>query len=150
MDAQATHLWKMLAHENNLLLERMKAKVTIQYTDIDPYETAVQMIAEVQNTGILKVYTGHSNHPAWSETENVTFRAVHDYYGHIVPNQMFGLTGEIEAALHHQRFLPAECWPALFTEVVMQSCYYQVHGNFPEQKIFIPKHIPITTYAHTA
>jgi hypothetical protein len=95
---------------------------------------------EVMKTKVLKVMKEFSDHPFFTELENWKFRAVHDWYSHIIAKQGFDQKGEIKAYNTHTKMFPKASLPALFTEVVGQACYATTrNGTFPEQKVAILK-----------
>jgi hypothetical protein len=57
--------------------------------------------------------------PYFSKEDNWIFRAVHDYYTHIITKtEDFDLRGELRAYNTHAKLVPPDALPALFTEVV--------------------------------
>ena len=47
------------------------------------------------------------------------------------------MKGELRAANTHMKMVPVDARPALFTEVVAQTCSFVVHNKFPIQKIAV-------------
>lgn len=107
----------------------------VQFVDYHPYQNQKEMKDEVENKGIFRVSTADSDHPLWNPEQNAKFRAVHDWYTHIVNNADFSLRGELRAYNTHVKLLPPEAVPAAFTEIVGQACTAIVTGQFHEQKI---------------
>lgn len=99
--------------------------------------TLVFLSQTVKDTGVLKIYKGSSEHPFFTEEENWVFRAVHDYYTHIIHGENFDLRGELRAYNTHAKLAPPMALPALYTEVVGQVCSAIVNGDFPVQKMSV-------------
>jgi hypothetical protein len=138
LEGTVNDFWDALNKSNHKLYKHILSKYDVEFVEEDPYETAQQMRKEVQNTGILKVYKGDSKHPYFSEEDNWVFRAVHDYYTHIITHsENFDLRGELRAYNTHAKLVPTMALPALFTELVGQVSYAIVNGKFPVQKMAI-------------
>ena len=112
-------------------------RVKVEFVDEDPYMGDKHMKQEVAATGILKIYTGGTEHPVFSHEFNLKFRAVHDWMAHIQIDTNFGMAGEIQAYNGHTHTAPPAGLPALFTEVVGQAAYFNTYGFFPKQKVAI-------------
>ena len=129
----------LIEHAVNKLYPQILGKgIDIQFVEDDPYTDRNQMAADVENNKVLKISKLFNNHPVFTKEENLKFRAVHDYYTHIVCNQDFGLRGELKAYNTHARLAPPAALPALFTEVVGQACYAIVNGKVDDNGDFIP------------
>lgn len=115
------------------------SKVRVEFVDGDPYSTADQMREDVTNHKVLKIMKDHSDHPWFSQEENWKFRAVHDWFTHIISGQPFTHKGELAAYNTHIKMFPPKSWPALFTEIVGQVSYVTVYGSFPIQKVALLK-----------
>lgn len=115
------------------------SKVKVEFVDGDPYQSAEQMKKEVKETKVLKIMKDHSDHPFFSPEENWKFRAVHDWFTHIISGQPFTLKGELAAYNTHAKMFPPAALPALFTEIVGQVSYNTVKGTFPVQKVVLLK-----------
>ena len=63
------------------------------------------------------------------------FRAVHDWYGHILTGYDFTLEGELAAYHATGELHTPSAKHALFTEVYVQALYFVVFGHFGEQKV---------------
>jgi len=117
----------------------LQSKVKVEFVSGDPYSSAEGMRKEIVATKTLKVMKDYSDHPFLSEEENWQFRAVHDWFTHILAGQNFTLDGEISAYNQHLKMFPPAAWPALFTEIVGQVCAQTVTGTFQEQKVCLLK-----------
>lgn len=129
--------WDALNKSNKKLFKQIESKYHVEFVDEDPYKSAEEMREAVKGTKILKVYKGDSDHPFFTEEENWIFRAVHDYYTHIIHGENFNLRGEIRAYNTHSKLAPPLALPALYTEVVGQVCVAIVTGDFPKQKMAV-------------
>jgi len=137
-DPKAKPAWDALEASTEKLFKRVSGKVKVIFTPDDPYPDAPTMVKEVKDTGVMKIYSGDSDHPIWSVDHNLKFRAVHDYITHIGTGAPFGLRGELRAYNTHARLVPQKAKPAIFTEVVGQVCSAIVNGGrFPIQKVAI-------------
>jgi hypothetical protein len=126
--------WRILRDYNLDRLAELRREVEVVFTAENPYGTAEQMQREVAATGVLRVYTGHSEHPVWTPEENWAFRAVHDYDTHIAHGLPFSLSGEVRAMEAHLRTLPELCWPAIFTEIVGHAAVFFHTGDYPPRQ----------------
>ena len=82
-------------------------------------------------------------HPVFSNDQNVMIRGVHDAIAHLGGNHPFSARGEYGAYNRHVKTLcnvqdarGGKCLAAagLFTEIVGQTSFYYVYGQFPPQK----------------
>jgi hypothetical protein len=99
--------------------------VRVLFTPDDPYMSGIQMLHEVARTGILRIWTGGSppvDHPLYG-LNNWLFRAVHDWFGHFVPHNLFDAQGEENAFRAHVAMYSAAARPALATETRGQNCW---------------------------
>jgi hypothetical protein len=129
----------LIDHAVNKLYPQILGKgIDIQFVKDDPYADRNQMAADVENNKVLKISKLFNDHPVFTAEENLKFRAVHDYYTHIVCNQDFGLKGELKAYNTHARLAPPAALPALFTEVVGQACYAIDRGHVDDYGDFVP------------
>lgn len=127
--------YNALMESTKKLFKQLQSKLKVEFVDYNPYESRDQMNDEVKKTGVLKILSLYNDHPLFSKEENLMFRAVHDYFTHIISNQNFDLRGELKAYNTHAKLVPPDALPALFTEVAGQACYAIVNGSFPKQKI---------------
>lgn len=154
-DPEASAAYSALNSSNHTLFQRLLSRIDIIFTTEgeppsdtisvagkdykliqhnDPYETADQMTADVKKNKKLMISIDYSNHPYFSVEDNIIFRSVHDYIVHILGKKPFGLYGELQAYNLHAKLVPPAARAAIFTEVVGQVCWQQVHGDFPAQK----------------
>lgn len=154
-DQKAVPAWNaLIAHTENVLYPKIDAQVKkiykeknpefaknpegggVQIVNFHPYANAKELTDEVMNKGVFRVSSADSEHPLWSVEQNVKFRAVHDWYTHIINKADFSLRGEIRAYNTYVKLIPPAAVPAAFTEIVGQACSAIVNsGQFSEQKI---------------
>lgn len=138
-DPEAITSYTALRDSTNKFFKMIGSKVKVEFVDGDPYTSAEQMREEVKKTKIMKVMKDFSDHPFFTEEENWRFRAVHDWFSHIISGQPFTQKGELQAYNTHIKMMPPAAWPALFTEIIGQVCYQSTKGSFPTQKVAILK-----------
>jgi hypothetical protein len=134
-EEQYLYSWRALAKHIDVMFRRLQSRVTVEFTERDPYPSYVEMVNDIRENGHMFVYTGHSNHPAFSHEENWRFRAVHDYIAHAGGDHAFNLRGEMAAYNRHVKLAPPAARLALFTEIVGQVCTFFLTGTFAEQKV---------------
>ena len=137
LDPKEVWRWDLLARHIRKLYKRMSSKVRVVFQSGQPYTDEKKMRADIAR-GVLKISTDFNEHAAFDPETNLQFRAVHDYIVHggkRAPG--FGQRGEIRAYNVHRQLAPPETWPALFTEIVGQACYFNVRRVFPVQKVAV-------------
>jgi hypothetical protein len=91
-----------------------------------PFVTMGQMARFVKREGYLPMFAAASVlHASYHR-----HRAVHDYFGHIVPNIPFGIVGELAAYRIHEQMYSKNLWDLIFSDVVLNNVYYEVNGQF--------------------
>ena len=136
-DPAALPSFKAIGRDVERFFRMISSKVKVTFVDYDPYPSAEALRSEVRRDRELKVMTLHSDHPVFSEELNWKFRAVHDWFTHIIAGKDFSLKGEIAAYNTHTKMFSRDSLPALFTEVVGQVCYQTIRGRFPTQKVAV-------------
>jgi len=154
-DPKATRHWTALIKANDNLYNKINSQLKkiyknknpdynknpsgggIEIVDYHPYQTADEMATKVFSSGIYLVSSADSEHPLFNVEQNVKFRAVHDFYGHLIAKADFGLRGEIRTFNSYAKLLPRDAVPAAFTEIVGQACHAIVKGSFATQKVAI-------------
>jgi hypothetical protein len=135
IDPKAVALWQKLGQ---VCLEQAANLRTVynitRWDDRDPYTSSDEMFADIAN-GAYQVTSLHSTHPVWDVETNVAFRIAHDLLGHGSSGGEFSLYGEILAYQGQCMNTPEELWPVLFTEIVAQTCFLNVHHFFSVQKV---------------
>lgn len=137
-----TPYYDALKQSNMKLFKRMISKLDVNFTDDYDnigYKSANDMIARLDKEGVIHVDTRYSDsHDYFTPEENVIFRAVHDYYTHILRGKKFNqsynfdLKGELQTYNTHSKLAPTQAIPALFSEVVCQVCFEVTTGAFPD------------------
>ena len=142
-DRNAVASYKAMIPFIERMFKRIQSRVKVEFVNYHPYENADELRKDVKETGVLRIATADSDHPIFTNEQNVKFRAIHDYMSHIQAigsrGTEFSLRGEIAAYNVHLKTIPKAAIPALFTEVIGQVCaYYYLGGRFPDkQKIAI-------------
>ena len=86
---------------------------------------------------VLLISADNINSELLQNSLNLWFRAWHDYI-HISNNYLFGFEGEFYAFLKHCEGQSEIFKKVLFSEVVLQTAYYETYGMFaPEQKLVL-------------
>lgn len=134
-DSTVVHHWKALNQADYNLFKRLQSKIKVDFVNGEPYNNAQEMSNDVKQNKHLSISKDNNEHPIFSPQDNLVFRAVHDYFAHVIVGAPFGGRGEIKAYNTHCKLFPKEAVPALFTEVVGQASVAVTTGNFPEQKI---------------
>lgn len=108
-------------------------KLKIEFTDVDPYKSAQEMMADIKANKRLKVYktAADQNHPFMTPDENNMFRAVHDFFGHAHAGNAFDRHGEEVAYRLHSQMYGPEARRAMATETRGQNSYL----NFADENI---------------
>ena len=130
------YAWKALAEETTQLYEALPTDLRVRFKPGQPYAAAADL-HRVHATRYLVVSTDNNFHPVWTCEENLRFRAVHDWYGHILTGYDFTLDGELGAYMATGELHTPSAKHALFTEVYVQALYAIVLGHFPEQKVVL-------------
>jgi hypothetical protein len=115
-----------------------KTGLKVQHVSGQPYQTAAEMLDDVKNHNTLKISTDFNEHPIFTPEQNLKFRAVHDYYGHVQTGSDFSMAGEKGTFDAHAKTLYGQdAINALRVEVLGQaSSMLAKGGEFPKQKIF--------------
>ena len=136
IEERHVYAWKALAEETTQLFYALPYDLCVRFEPGQPYATAADM-HRVISTRYLVVSTDNNFHPVWTYEENLRFRAVHDWYGHILTGYDFTLDGELAAYRATGELHTPSAKHALFTEVYVQALYCVVFGHFGEQKVVL-------------
>jgi len=139
-DPAAASSYKALEPFIEKMFRQLQSKVKVEFAEENPYESDEEMRQDVLENGVLKVFTGGTEHPIFDPELNIKLRAVHDWMSHIQPSGHspgFDMKGEVHAYNAHLHTIPPAAAPALFTEVIGQASFFINNGHFPEQKIAI-------------
>lgn len=94
--------------------------VTVVYQSEDPYDDYQDMAETVGSEQMLRVYDQHTDHPFLSEKEQLAFRAVHDWYGHLEADVDFSPAGEFKKWKHMNKYFRGAEKRVMLAEVVGQ------------------------------
>jgi len=84
--------------------------------------------------GKLLISEAHNWHPIWTRSENVRFRAVHDWH-HLNSGKGFDWAGEASAYRWAAGTAPESIKWILRSEILGQAAYQLTTGHFPQQKL---------------
>lgn len=125
--------------------------VVVEFEDDDPTPLTENgapsfkgFVEKVEQEQKLRVYRSEAFHPIldqfftqhlgrW-ESYNSIFRAVHDFFGHLVSGGKFTWKGEMEAYYSHAEMFSETAIAALFSETVAQNAWYAVYKSYAPQK----------------
>ena len=144
-EPKAEQAFEKLGHHILKNIKKVQSSYPVEFVDGQPYDSAEQMSAEIKKTGIMKISKDFNQSEVFGEVENLYFRAVHDYYGHLAARghetddskiTTFDLEGELRAYNGHLKMLgKSDMARAVFTEVIGQASYNLFYGDFPDQKV---------------
>lgn len=144
-DNRATErAYRSIAKTVTRLFDRIP--VPVVYQSDDPYDSYADMARTVGREQMLRVYCEHAGHPFLSDSENLKFRAVHDWFGHLEADVHFKADGEFKKWQHmKQYFSGPNVHRVMFAEVVGQvgAAYYLRDGfgddRFTQRAFIAPK-----------
>lgn len=136
------------------VLEQYKTlPVKIEYTKGDPYSDSKSMMRDVLKNKRLRIFTGGEPHPLLGGkgldgvTINDNFRAVHDYYGHVMRGFRFGPSGEENAWMEHSKMFSPTAQLAMTTETRGQNSWFNFskenEGKEPKDREFARQKVGI-------
>lgn len=113
------------------------AGMAVAFVDYEPYRVGRDLLADAQRGTIrvLRTAVGDNRHPFLSDTENDLFRAVHDYFGHVLTGRGFDRHGEEAAFQAHSAMFGVVAQRALATETRGQTAALIATGSFARQKM---------------
>ena len=145
----------------------LQSKFQKEPTTEDPYRSQKHLSREIakqkgERRPVVKVFSEppgpeqeeDPGHPVFSNQMNVNIRWVHDIIAHHYGKHPFSARGEYGAYNRHaktlcnvEQFKGGECLAvkALFTEIVGQTSYYYIYGDYSKQKAVI---LPDFDHAH--
>ena len=97
-----------------------KIPVPVEYQSNDPYSDYEDMAKTVAKEQKLRIYNQHTDHPFFTHEQQLAFRAVHDWYGHLSADVDFSPEGEYRKYLHMRKHFRPEENRVMFAEVVGQ------------------------------
>jgi hypothetical protein len=101
-DLTVGHIYDAIGHHSERLLSEIPVPVIFQ--EKDPYDDYQDMAESVGREQCLRVYNQHTNHPYLSHDEQLAFRAVHDWFGHLSADVDFSPAGEFKKWEHMKRY----------------------------------------------
>jgi len=119
--------------------------VPVRYQPGDPYDDYRDMAETVGSEQMLRVYNQHTDHPFLSHDEQLAFRAVHDWFGHLSADVDFTPEGEFRKWDHMKRHFSDKANRVMFAEVVGQvgAVHYLEDGfaddRYEQRAFFAPK-----------
>lgn len=122
--------------KENTQLWFQRIPVQVSWVTNDPYPNFMQMARDIR-AGHFKVTCNGFVSRIWG-THYQRFRALHDYWGHFVAGNPFGVEGELRAYGSHCAQFPRECWPLIFNELVLANSHKDYFGHPGEDKLVIP------------
>ena len=146
-EERAVPSFKRLAQHIETNFPKVVSSYPVSFVSGQPYESAEEMASKVKDTGGMQISKDYNQPGFFGDMENLMFRAVHDYFGHLKakahetdPSKVTGFTfeGELRATNYHTQMLPGSIAAhAVFTEVMGQASHFYYYGHFPDQKIVI-------------
>lgn len=132
--SQVVEVYRSLAQKIDRLFEDIP--VPVIFTQEDPYDNYEHMAQSVAREQELEIYAGHADdHPIFSGEENLKFRAVHDWYGHLAADVDFSPTGEYNKWVHMTKHFNEAENRVLFSEVIGQvGAVHWCRDNFADPK----------------
>ncbi len=95
----------------------------------EPFQSAEDMLVYIRQHGYMPVRYHGGNHAVFGFRFS-EFRAVHDYYGHLLGLNAFTFQGEVRAYAVHAREYPREVLPAIWSNVVLENAYRVNRGHW--------------------
>ncbi len=138
-ETEAYHTVPLFARElMKSSVQRLFATIPIpvRWVAIEPYHNCPEMQRRVRDEGELLVLHHRSGHVTGHLTQQ--WRAVHDWFGHVLQDAPFSLSGEIEACGRHFNQFPRVCHPFLRSTVVLENNFRLNRGHW----LCWPPHLP--------
>ena len=102
-------------------------------SDPEPYGDVSSQNADILG-GRFLVSNAHCDHPVWTVEQNVSYRIVHDVFGHLPTGGGFDRHGELLVFWHQRAFTPSRLLTVHFTETVGQLAYACEAGDFSDDQ----------------
>lgn len=123
--------YESLAKEVKREYEAISKEITIEYHSGEHnYASSDAMREDAEKNHHLWVYEGGERHeflgdtdPTTGRTYNEMFRAIHDYFGHVVTGASFGPKGEEQAWASHVQMMPQLAKIAMTSETRGQNSF---------------------------
>lgn len=117
-----------------LLTQYARIDHLVDFTEVEV--SPEQLLETWQAKGRLLISTAHNTHPVWLPSENMRFRALHDWH-HITGKHGFDYAGEVETYLQAALSAPSCIWWILWSEIVLQAAAAIYTGSFQRQKLVL-------------
>lgn len=116
----------------------LPSTITIDFVDGQPYENHLELTTDIRYLKRLRVSKDYNDSPLLPGILNLQFRAIHDFL-HYILQAPFDAMGELRVFNTQKKFHPEEIeQKILFSEVVLQACFKEHFGKFPEvQKVVL-------------
>jgi hypothetical protein len=135
-DEKAVPAWRALAAESKIQAEAIRRQVEVEIVDDpEPYDSVKEMCEDVHKNRHFAVSRANSEHPIWTEDDNINFRIVHDVLGHCQSGGTFSWVGENQACSAHMPLVSPLAREALFVESIAQTAYFKHYKGFGNQKV---------------
>jgi hypothetical protein len=109
--------------------------VPVVFQSDDPYTDYADMAETVGQEQQLRVYDQHTDHPHFSESEQLKFRAVHDWHGHLSADVDFSPAGEFTKWAHMTRYFGPTSNRVMLAEVVGQvGAVHYLQDGFADER----------------
>lgn len=107
-----------------------------------PFNAQPEMSRHVKTKGELLMLSEHSE--VLGRDLYSKHRAVHDWFGHILPAHEFGALGECGSFCAHTEHYTPDVLPIVFSDVVLANSYHQHFGERlgREKWVYAPDLIP--------
>lgn len=111
--------------------KRIASRVRYTPQEVDP----AQMVERFKNTGELLISSAHNNPVGWmSKSDNLHFRAIHDWHHLAADQPRFDWEGECQALRTALNYAPNQIQYLLASEIAGQAAVAISQGFFPSQK----------------
>ena len=138
------------------LIERFKSQVENNFNLIhvpvrwnsddecpQPFNAQPEMSRHVKGRGELLMLSEHCD--ALGRDLYSKHRAVHDWFGHVLPDHAFGAEGECGSFCAHEHQYTPDVLPIVFSDVVLSNAYHEHFGERlgREKWVYAPDLIPV-------
>jgi hypothetical protein len=132
LEKQAMRLppdWVKIRFREYVLRLYKDMPLTIYACAGEPYMNAEEMRRDAFDH--KRMFVRHRQVCKVAGSDCQSWRAVHDYYGHVLqPGADFTLSGEERAFIRHTVQFPKFCWPYIWNNVVLENAYRLNRGHF--------------------
>lgn len=111
-------IYDEIARKVSLLFEQIQVPVVFQ--EADPYDSYQDMAETVGKEQQLRIYNQHTDHEFFTHEEQLKFRAVHDWFGHLDADVDFSPDGEYKKWYHMNEHFTYNEAKVMFGEILGQ------------------------------